>query len=82
MERGVDGFRTDAISFLYEVPPNSDGTYPNEPVLGPTDSCNTPDAYCLLDHTLTYDQPGSFEMVYHWRQVLDDFCKEEGGSPR
>lgn len=82
MELGVDGFRVDAISFLFEVPENADGTYPNEPVLGPTESCNTPDAYCLLDHIYTYDQQGSFDQVYHWRKVLDDFRKEEGGSTR
>lgn len=59
MDRGVDGFRIDAISFLYEVAANSDGTYPNEPAAAPSPSCNTPEAYCLLDHIYTYDQPGN-----------------------
>jgi alpha-glucosidase len=35
-----------------------------------------------LDHIYTLDQPETVDMVYQWRQVMDDYQKEHGGDTR
>lgn len=79
LDRGVFGFRVDAISHLFEIQPNEEGVLPDEPSSG-----NTKDAdnWSYLNHIFTYDQPETVDMVYQWRQVLDDYSKEHGGESR
>lgn len=77
--KGVSGFRVDAIPVLFEVAPDSDGELPDEPVSG---KCSDPDDYCYLDHLYTTDLNETFDMVYQWRETLEDFRKEHGGDAR
>lgn len=75
MDRGVDGFRVDIISTLFEV----EG-WPDEPLCT---SCNcSPNDYCYLSHIYTQDQPETYDMVYQWRELIDNYNEEHGGDPR
>ncbi|XP_046471324.1 alpha-glucosidase-like [Neodiprion pinetum] len=65
LDRGVDGFRVDAIPYLYE-----DESFPDEPLSGTTDS---PTNYSYTLHYYTQDQAETYEMVAQWRQLLDDY---------
>lgn len=67
LKKGVDGFRVDAISYLFEAPPNPGGTYPDEP-LTHAPACE-PTGYCYVDHIYTYDQPECF--VRHWHHICN-----------
>lgn len=66
MGRGVDGFRFDAVNYLYEKEDLAD-----EPPSGKVGYLNTD--YDFLDHINTLDQPETYEMVYTWRALIDDF---------
>lgn len=38
--------------------------------------------YGYLDHIYTKDQPKTFQMVYEWRTLVDDYSKEKGDYSR
>lgn len=79
MDRGVYGFRIDAVPHLFEIEKNNQGRLPNEPLSGNTQD---PDDYGYLKHIFTIDQPETIDMVYQWRKVLDDYTKEHSGDAR
>lgn len=79
MDRGVHGFRIDAVPHLFEVEKNKQDRIPNEPLSGNT---NDPDDYGYLKHIFTVDQPETIDMLYQWRKVLDDYVIENGGEAR
>jgi glycosidase len=71
LENGVDGFRVDAVSHLFEGDLNQD-----EPVAeGKTYSTED---YKSLNHTLTTFQPETFELLTEWRALLDGLTKDDG----
>jgi alpha-glucosidase len=73
MDIGLDGFRVDAISHGIEfVFPN--GTYPDEPIANPT--LNETD-FGYLNHIYTQDQPELFDLIYDWRDILDNRTGDE-----
>lgn len=57
------------MPFLFEAKENSDGTYPDEPLSG---KCTDEMGNCYLNHTKTFDQDETFELVYQWRKVMDE----------
>jgi alpha-glucosidase len=75
MDRGVDGFRVDAIIYMFE-----DAEMRDEP-LSNTPGCSSIDA-CYLKHVFTIDQPETVDMVQQWRELLEDYTKEKGGDPK
>lgn len=75
LDLGVDGFRVDTISSLFEV----DG-YPDEPLSG--DPGSTENDYGFLLHPYTNDQPETYDMVYQWRELLDEYTAAHGGDAR
>lgn len=75
LDLGVDGFRIDIISALFEV-----GTYPDEPLSGNPDA--TEDDYGYLLHPYTNDQPETYDMVYQWRAHIDEYSATNGGDVR
>lgn len=77
--KGVAGFRVDAVPSLFEVAPDENGHLPDEP---PSGQCSDPDDYCYHDHIYTSEQNETFDMVYQWRETLEDFRKENGGDNR
>lgn len=76
LHRGVQGFRIDAVPFLFEANKDFDGQYPDEPVVG--DSCPNPDDYCYTQHVYTNDREETFDMAYQWRALADQVSKEDG----
>ncbi|XP_055852310.1 maltase A1-like [Episyrphus balteatus] len=78
--KGVSGFRIDAVPFLFEYI-DENGKFPDEPVT--TDpKCPDPDDYCHLQHIYTNNQPETFDMVYQWRELVDNWKKEHGGETK
>ncbi|XP_069956904.1 maltase A3 isoform X3 [Cherax quadricarinatus] len=66
INKGVDGFRVDAIKHLFEAEDLS----LDEPVAADS-GITDPDDYGYLNHTYTVDQPETFTVLHEWRQLLD-----------
>jgi alpha-glucosidase len=79
MEKGVDGFRIDAIPSLFERM-NSDGSFPDEP-RSYNPNCDRYDE-CSLNHTSTIDQEETYDMAYQWRKLVDDFSASHNADPK
>lgn len=79
LNRGVFGFRIDAVPHLFEVSQNEKSRLPDEPLSGNT---KDPDDYGYLKHIFTVDQPETIDMVYQWRQVLEQHQRDHGGEAR
>ncbi|KRF81627.1 maltase B2, isoform B [Drosophila virilis] len=75
LNKGVAGFRIDALNHLFE-----DETLPDEPLSGKT---TDPLSYDYTKHIYTKDLPEVLSMVQHWRQLLDDYtAKHSEGATR
>lgn len=70
--RGVSGFRIDAVRYMYEVEPFANGTLRDEPLSG---LCNDPDSFCYLNHIYTEDLDETYEMIYDWRDLIDEYAR-------
>ncbi|XP_037823518.1 maltase A3 [Lucilia sericata] len=79
LDRGVAGFRIDAVPWMFEVLPDENGRYPDEPLSGYTDD---PDDSSYLLHIYTQDQPETIDMVYQWHTLLQDYQRIHGGDTR
>lgn len=78
LDMGVAGFRVDAIAHLFEVDKNDfGGVYPDEPRTGWTDD---PDDYNYLDHIYTKDLDETYDMVYQWREIFDEYSAKTGST--
>jgi alpha-glucosidase len=73
LNKGVQGFRVDAVPFLFEVDADEDGNYRDEPLTG--DVCPNPDDYCYTQHVYTINQPETLEMVFQWRELMIEFAR-------
>ncbi|XP_063990420.1 alpha-glucosidase-like [Diachasmimorpha longicaudata] len=73
LDRGVDGFRVDAVNHVFETESLQD-----EPLSGNT---NDPNNYGYLNHIYTKDQPECYELIQEWRKLLDEY-KANGGEER
>lgn len=67
MNRGVAGFRLDAINHMFE-----DEEFRDEPRNMNVDD---PEDYEYLLHIHTKDLPETFDLVYSWRKVIDGFVQ-------
>ncbi|EDW74210.1 maltase A6 [Drosophila willistoni] len=79
LDRGVAGFRIDAVPWCFEVLPDAQGRYPDEPLSGYTDD---PEDSSYLKHIYTLDLPETVDMVYQWRTLMDDYQRIYGGDTR
>lgn len=68
--RGVDGFRFDAVNYLFEREDLADEPKSNKIGYLDTD-------YDSLVHTSTLDQPETYDMVREWRLLLDSYRTSE-----
>ncbi|XP_049306799.1 maltase A2-like [Bactrocera dorsalis] len=73
LDRGIDGFRMDATNSLAEKR-FENGTYPDEPI-----KAGTVDQ---LERIYTQDQWESTEIIYEWREFLDEYQRLNGGDTR
>lgn len=69
MDKGVDGFRVDAVNFVYE-----NDSYPDEPL------SHKPyvqsDEYEYLDHIYSQNQLETYDLVADWRSILDKYSEK------
>ncbi|KAK4878601.1 hypothetical protein RN001_011107 [Aquatica leii] len=75
LDLGVDGFRVDIISAMFE-----DSEFPDEPLSNIPGA--SPNDYNYLVHPYTNDQPETYDMVYQWRELLDRYQQVHGGDAR
>lgn len=81
LEKGADGFRVDALPYLIEADPaDHDGRYPDDPLSG---------LIHFEPHQLGYTIPlytkdliELYDVVYEWRDWIDEYNKEKGGDTR
>ncbi|XP_062551539.1 alpha-glucosidase-like [Armigeres subalbatus] len=69
LDRGVDGFRLDAINHMFEDP-----EFRDEYLSG----SGEPGTYEYLDHIYTKDIEDVYGVVYDWRDLMDTYSKENG----
>lgn len=74
MDKGVAGFRFNAVGVLYE---NKDLL--DEPLRPGRESWPP---YYRLHHVYTHDQPEVIGTVLEWRKFMDDYSKRKNTFPR
>ncbi|XP_060524168.1 maltase 1-like [Cylas formicarius] len=75
LDLGVDGFRVDAVPHIYE-----DAQLRDEPLSN--NSGVDPNNYDYLDHVYTKDQFETFQLIYDWRDFIDNYTATAGGDTR
>ncbi|XP_011496996.1 PREDICTED: maltase 1-like [Ceratosolen solmsi marchali] len=67
LDKGIDGFRIDAIIHVYE----KDG-FPDEPVVYNKLTLTT-DNYLNLNHIYTKNDPRNYDLITEWRKTVDEW---------
>lgn len=78
LKKGIDGFRIDAIPYIFETI-FSNGTVPDEPLSGLTNDTTDIDYTTRL---YTRDLKETYELVYSWRSLMEQWKKENGGTTK
>nr|BAP18685.1 sucrose hydrolase [Samia ricini] len=81
LDKGADGFRLDALPYLIEAnPADHEGRYPDDPLSG---------LIQFEPHQLGYTIPiytkdliELYDIVYEWREFIDQYNEEHGGDTR
>ncbi|XP_039764935.1 maltase 1-like isoform X2 [Pararge aegeria] len=81
LDKGVDGFRVDALPYMMEADPaDHGGRYPDDPLSGLAE---------FKPHQLGYTIPlytkdliELYDVVYEWREFIDQYQKDKGGETR
>lgn len=68
LDRGIDGFRIDAVPHLFEG-----NMALNESLFAPNLNASLHASY---NHTLTKDQPQTYELVQSWRKFVDKYAEQ------
>jgi len=72
LDRGVDGFRVDAVSHFYEDP-----TFPDEPPSGNPKALK--DEYRYWNHDqITSNRDETYDVIAEMRRVLQEYDKVDG----
>ncbi|KAH8321579.1 hypothetical protein KR074_009614 [Drosophila pseudoananassae] len=79
LRKGAYGFRIDAVPHVFEVSADADGNWPDEPR---NEDVDDPEDYTYLQHIYTTDQPETIELVYAFRDVIEEMDLELGGDDR
>lgn len=81
LDRGVDGFRVDALPYLIEADPaDHGGRYPDDPLSGLAEFESHQLGYTIPLYTK--DLIELYDVVYEWREFIDNYNKEHGGDTR
>ncbi|XP_015183315.1 PREDICTED: uncharacterized protein LOC107070028 [Polistes dominula] len=75
LRKGVDGFRVDAIPFLFERDDLRDEPRSFNPDTTTRD-------YGYLNHIYTIDDQRTYDMVKSWRKVLDDYANANNSDEK
>ena len=70
MNKGVEGFRMDAVPFLFEDP-----TFRDEPLSGKTDD---PEDYNYLSHIYTWNFPEVLEVLAEFTNIVHAITSQQG----
>ena len=73
LDMGVDGFRVDAVPFIYE-----DQRFLDEPEDPNRPPESKPDEYRYWNHIYSYNQPKTLEFLADVRQLLDVYTSADG----
>lgn len=76
LDQGIDGFRVDAVPYLFEDPDLRD-----EPLAEGYTEYNVNDWSCL-DHKYTKDLNKTFDMIYEFRDLVDNYKIEHNTSTK
>nr|XP_034840957.1 maltase 2-like [Maniola hyperantus] len=77
LDKGCAGFRVDAVMYLMEVDKNLfGGKYPDEPLTGL--HLDMPEHYDYVEHIYTREQPELYDLIYSWREILDEYTEKDG----
>ena len=71
-DQGVDGFRMDAVPFLFENP-----EFLDEPESGKPDIPDEED-YGFLNHIYTFNLPEVYDMIHQFNDVIKEFEIADG----
>lgn len=74
LDKGVDGFRVDALPFIVEH-----SSFKDEPLIS-SDTVDDNYSYFLLDHKYTTDQLDTYKIVEEFRAVFDEYTKRDGNT--
>ncbi len=72
LDKGIDGFRADAVHFLCE-----DDTFADEPQINDK-KINGVAAYASLEHIHTRHLPKTLDILAQFREVLDSYKNRDG----
>lgn len=72
LDKGVHGFSIDTVPYLFE-----DEQFRDEPRSSEDVDAND---YDYLNHIYTKDQKETFEMIYKFRQLINDYTQYHGGD--
>ncbi|XP_065203797.1 maltase 2-like [Planococcus citri] len=73
LDRGVDGFRMDAVPFLIE-----DDQFLDEPIINPEFTIHGIPAFDAVDHKYTQCLQGTYDILRQFREVLDSYKQKDG----
>nr|XP_018907649.1 PREDICTED: maltase A1-like isoform X1 [Bemisia tabaci] len=74
IDKGVDGFRMDAVSHMFEDQELRD----ESPRAGVEETDTLPDEFTYHDHIYMLNQPESYAMVREWRVMFDELRQKDG----
>ncbi|CAH0700922.1 unnamed protein product [Spodoptera exigua] len=81
LDKGVDGFRVDALPYLIEADPaDHGGKYPDDPLSGLAEFESHQLGYTIPLYTK--DLIELYDVVYEWREFIDEYNKQHGGDTR
>lgn len=75
LKRGLDGFRIDAICFIYERADFADEPESGEAGFVPTD-------YSYWKHVCTRDQPENVDLAKELEEFVNSYKKTESDTPK
>lgn len=73
LDHGLDGFRIDAVPHIIEGDISEDEPWLNVPGANHND-------HVFFNHTLTKDQPGTYDIIKSWRDHVDDYAQQKNRS--
>ena len=69
----MDGFRIDAVMYLYE-----NATFPDEEIILNKTVRGFPEYHTAINHVHTINQPETYDMGFQFRALLDSYSKKDG----
>lgn len=75
LDKGVDGFRMDAVHRLFE-----DQQFKDEPPNPNRSNSTVPEEYSYWKHIYIFSQPENFKILSKYREFIDEYSNKHGSS--